>query len=218
MNAHHDNSHLHHLIIAVLAVLAALLLGGCKTDMARDQAAADAIAGVDAMVMVAPETAPIGVGVELHALATRGKERRDQLPAPQMAPAAIVADADIYQDQGRKAVKDSLSVGFWAAAGGVLVLALGAIKATGLGGSIVTAAASLLLSAKQKVEERRRGDMAGVGQALIEAVETADPAIAQPMKKLAKDAIGRVVGPEGMAVVARVVDAMARPDPVPPVV
>jgi hypothetical protein len=193
-------------LVAAAAILALLALSGCK-DRERTQAAADTVAGIDAMVMVAPQTQPIGVAAVDHALATRGLERRDQLPPAQMTPATIVANIPAYAAQGQQAIAASKASGFWAAiAGGGLVL-LGLAQRLGLLGPIGGALVGFITPARQAAQQARNGNLAGAALTMVEAIEAAPPEVAGPVKR----AISKALTPEQEAEVRRVLAEMAGP-------
>lgn len=191
-----------------LAIPFLLILAGCASQ-ARDQAAADALAGIDAMAQVAPATAPIASGASDHVLATRGVRDRSELPAPQMQPAAIVAAPEDYQAQGKQAIEDSAGWGVLAGIGSALVLALGVARQLGVGGPLVGIAEWVLTSGRQRAQEAakqaRQGDLAGAAVSIIGAIESAPAAVAKPVKK----AVSKVVTPEQEAAIRRVLQDMS---------
>lgn len=189
-----------------ILVIAILLLASCGRDQQRTQAAADAVAGIDAMTLAAPAVEPIATGTVDHVLATRGLERRDQLPAPRMAPAAIVADAPAYQAQGRAAIAESLSPGWWGViVGGGLGL-LGIAGRLGLLGPIGGWIAGAITPARQAVQQARNGNLAGAAVTMIDTIDQAPEEIAKPIKA----AISKALSPEQEAEVRRVLAEMAR--------
>ena len=190
----------------VFVAVIILALTGCK-DGPRDQAAADAIAGIDAMTIVAPETQPIAVGATDHVLATRGLERRGQLPTPRMAPATIVNNADAYQQQGKDAIEASKSLGFVGILLGAAVAIAGIIKATGLGGPLVQMAATLVESRATKAQKQHASDLAGVGVVAIQVLESLPPEQGGAIKK----AISKAVTPEQEAAIRRELANIATP-------
>lgn len=188
-------------------IIAILLLAGCGREPQRNQAAADALAGTDAMVLVAPEVQPIATGTADHILAARGVERRDQLPPPRMQPAAIVANVPAYQEQGKAAIQESLSPGWWAAIIGGGIGLLGLAGRLGLLGPIGGWIAGALTPARQAVAQVRTGNLAGAGLTMISTLETAPPEIAKPIKAL----LSKAFSPEQEAEVRRVLAEMAQP-------
>lgn len=190
---------------AFIFILALAVTVGCGKDKVRTQAAADAVAGIDAMTIIAPETQPIASGVTDHILATRGLERRDQLPEPQMSATAIIADTDRYKAQGKQAIEDSKSLGFVGMLIGAAVAIAAVVKATGLGGPLVNIIASVIESKASKAQKQHASDLAGVATTTFAVLEVAPPEIAGPIKK----AISKAVTPEQEAAIRRELAALS---------
>lgn len=188
-----------------LLIIVLIALVGCGRDQQRTQAASDAVAGIDAMTIVAPQTAPIAAGATDHVLATRGLERRAQLPPPSMAPADIVADVQAYQEQGRVAITESLSPGWLGAIFGGGLALLGIAGRLGLLGPIGGWLAGAITPARQAVAQARNGNLAGAALTMMGQIEAAPPEIAKPIKQ----AISKALTPEQEAEVRRVLAEMA---------
>lgn len=194
-----------------LIILAIVAASGCGKDRERTQAAADAVAGVDAMALAAPSVRPIAAGTVDHVLATRGLERRDQLPAPQMQPQAITADAAAYQRQGQAAIQASLSPGWLAGMAAAAIAALGIAGRIGLLGPIGGWLAASITPAREAAQQARNGNLAGAALTMMAQIETAPADIAQPIKQ----AISKHLTPEQEAEVRRVLQEMSSNESTP---
>ena len=173
------------------AVIAALCLVACASG-ARDQAAADAYAGAQAVAHAAPQLAPVAGGIAVNALATRGAQSPDDLPAPLMAPVDILLQPDVYRAQAEKTHSESMSSGFWAMLGGGALLALGVVSRLGLGGPIVGVLSGILENAATKKQRQKAQSLAGFGVTAIEIIE----ALPEEIGGVVKKQISKAVTPE----------------------
>jgi hypothetical protein len=116
-----------------------------------------------------------------------------------MAPAAITAHVDAYQEQGRQSIQDSLSVGFIGILLGAAVAVAGIVRATGLGGPLVQLVAGLVESRATKAQRQQASELAGVGVVAVQVIEALPPEVSTPVKR----AISKAVTPEQEAAIRR---------------
>jgi hypothetical protein len=194
-------------LIGAAIILALLALAGCGKDAIRDQAASDAIAGVEAFPIIArahgiaPEALAfmdaLLPGVTDYILAARGVKAVTDLPPPRRTPAAIAADIPAYVDDGAKTKEEAASGTFWAILGGTVLTILGILRQTGLGGPIVQSIAGMASVVMERSATRQQraaqvqvqGQLASIGQTLTQVIELAPPELSGPIKQLAKDAL-----------------------------
>lgn len=172
----------------ISALILALFLSGCASD-ARDQAAADAYAGAQAMGRAVPDLGRIANGVAVNALATRGARTPADLPAPQMAPDQILSDPGKYDENAKKTHGDSLGAGFWAALGGGALLVLGIAQRLGLGGPVVGLLSTVLENTAAKDQKRKERELASFGVKAIEIVEDLPEDLSATIKKQVSKAV-----------------------------
>ena len=139
---------------AVIAASTVLLLSyGCGAD--RTQNAANAIAGIQALGMLAPADAqPIVTGASDYVVACAGTKN---LPEPTRKPEEILQDRSGYEQDGGKAMEESLSGWQWLASiGGGIVAVLGFLRfLPGTAGPIAGMAQGLIGRLIGSREERR---------------------------------------------------------------
>jgi hypothetical protein len=113
------------MLVSLIGLLAAavLLLCGCASD-ARAKTAADARSGLQAAAELSPEAAPILAGVDARLPAVAGVNSADW-PAAEWTKERIRNDVEGYT---KSAPPEPARWGFWAAAGGIGVAALAALR------------------------------------------------------------------------------------------
>ena len=179
-----------------------LFMCACTRE-ARDQAAADAYEGVDAMERVAedPKVSEIGHGVKTNILATRGFTSPSELPRPQMTYSQIVSNPPMYQRQAEANMRSAQGVGMYTLLGvaGAGLLAF-AMKSLGIGGPILQWATSLMQNKKQKEEAFASASEASLARLAIREIEDLPPEHANPIKK----AISHEVDPDQEKAIRRI--------------
>lgn len=161
-------------------------LTGC--DDSRKQAAADAIAGAEAL---RPEADAAGLGcvvdgIQSYTVAAVGVPRID-LPRSQSAPAYIRDNPRKYYEGGRRA-EDSIGAFGWAAIGTTIVAAVVlALRTTGIGGPVGALLAGVLENAVLKQRKADRAAEHEAGQTVIRTIATLpETATIEALKKALK--------------------------------
>ena len=195
------------LLIPIIAVLA---LVGCER---RDQAASEAIIGVDAMAQMigTEEGYAVAQGATDYILATRGAVSAADLPPPHWTTADVIEQPQAYADEGKKSREEN-SGGFWAmvGAGALTAAALlaGAVRSLGIGGHIAQLAAGVFLNRTQKETKRAREMLADIAPVVIQAVEVAN---ADNVKDLVKIEL------DGEAILNDIIEQIAGQKKTPPI-
>lgn len=184
-----------------ILILSCLTLMACGT--ARQQAASDAIAGVDAMV-VSPDQrvrTVVGEGVKAN-VETVARRRRADLPAPLMQPDEILESPTTYREVAEERRDRSMSgILGWVLGG--LTLGLAGLRVSGLGGPIVSGIASMLEnSARKRAKEQAEACVVGF-ERVIQTIERlpSDGTIGDLKKR-----IHNAVPPEVEAAIQRVLE------------
>ena len=168
-----------------LPLCALVFLVGCfDRGQARDQAAADGHEGVEAMIQVAPQTEPIGRGVQNNFLASRGKTNTNELPRPQMRAAEIAENPSLYQQQSQQNIRRGRQMGTLALLGlGALASVVTALKASGFGGPLMHWVGGLLDNSKQRDQNERLVSEARVGRRMVRIAEELPPETGKQIKQ-----------------------------------
>jgi hypothetical protein len=150
----------------LIALTAMMMITACGQ---RQQYAADAIAGVDALERISAhpaQAAPIAAGTRAYVAATAGTAQA-ALPAPSRGPDAILADPPAYQSQAEVAEQQA-TAGWWARAaawtGGVLLAALALLKTIpGAHRPVVTVLDALLSNRADREQQRCQAQVTEAG-------------------------------------------------------
>lgn len=169
-------------------LLLLLLLSSCAAQ-SRDQHAADALAGLDALPLASPEVLPeISKGIEAHIEAIAGARRAD-LPPPTQTPQQILSAPSAYRGDAERRRDDTLSAAGWFGwiLAGTAVLA-GAIKVTGAGGPVGFLLLSVLENSTQRRARQKTEAVRDGFQVIVEAIEQApeDCPVRELKKRIAK--------------------------------
>lgn len=192
-------------ILTVLIL--ALFLSGCA-GAARDQGAADAYAGADAIAQESKRQESIAIaqgymqigaafgklyeiakGVGTNALASRGARTPKDLPEAQISADEILEDPAKYESNAESTHEDSLGTGFWAAVSGGGLLLLTIAQRLGLGGPIVGVVATVLENTKTKDQKRKERELASFGVKAIEIIEDLPEDLSATIKKQVSKAV-----------------------------
>lgn len=186
--------------ISIMLLL--FLSAGCLSEASRNQSAADAFEGVDAMALVSPDTLEIGRGVQTNILATRGMTSVQELPRPQMTAQRIVDNPALYQQQADHNMQRSKGLS-WAAlavvGGGIIVAAL---KALGIGGPLLEVVKRLMETSKQREERCFQEGASRLGIRAVREIERLPEDQGKPIKKVISH--GKDHDPEQEKVIRRV--------------
>jgi hypothetical protein len=159
----------------------------------RRQAAADAIAGVEAITDAGQEV--VAEGAKIHVETAVGAKRAE-LPAPTRTPQAIKDAPDAYATDAKKLQADADAAGsFWAWAGGGLLAILGVLRfVPGAHQPIVSVVRKLLENRVDRQTREREEGLAQAARTMAQVIEQCGlPEVKQGVaKKLpsgAKDAL-----------------------------
>lgn len=178
-----------------------LVLSSC-TSARQKQAAADAIAGVDALEQFAPpQAATIAAGTRSYVAAVAQTKQKD-LPTPTRTADEIIGDPEAYQKAGAKAEEDATSGTFWAWLGGAGLGLLGVLRfIPGAHQPIVSVVQTLLESKIDKAAREKEESLAKGARTMIAVIEKyGTPEIKAYIQKkvpsVAKDAIDAYLNEE----------------------
>lgn len=171
----------------ILIPLLFLLTACGEARQLQKQAAADAIAGTEALASsdTSEQAAPvIAEGVKTNVETAVGEKRKD-LPPPKMTPPAIAAQPQPYLDNAQATQTAFYKANsFWAWAGGSLLVILGILRfVPGAHLPIVSFVQTLLENKMDRVARQKKEGLVEAAQVTMDVIETLPTEVGKQVKE-----------------------------------
>ena len=182
------------MLVAALALATALMLCGCAGRQHQKQAAANGIAGVDA-IATTPAEKVIGEGIKTN-IETAVGEMRDKLPKASRTPEQIKDDPTGYADEAKETQEAWLrSKSFWGWCSAGLLAVLGVLRfVPGAHQPIVSLVRGVLESRADKETRAKEEGLARAARTMMNVIESEEAGkikdlVAKKLPPSAKEAV-----------------------------